>query len=919
MAPPGTGVNAPYKRPIGRTTDAHNLQSPQFYKPIPSSPGVPISVPAPYGSGPDDRYNPAQPGFSTVSSSSFHGAASQSGPSVRRDAHGGPASGFAHRGGEGFYGAPAQNSQNATLAMLSDFGYNYEAPAGPSAMRYDGGGGGNGQFGLHENKQAALAQQRRKAPIVTRDSPDKRERELAAKRKNDQEREEQDFEAQERNHKLSKQLDRNRAEALKKARQASGSAASSLSSGSTRAPPKSGLDDLFKQQKASASAPDKGKKKKDRSESPSKKKGKKKDAERDKDRRARDKGKGKQAAFESEIEDSDDEPSRKSSGITSTTTRLGNMRGNFADSPPPSSLPASQPALRRSPRKSKPAREKSPSALEAIPTLEEMMEQEAGDSDGRTPSPRKRKGRAGGRAEPMDIDEEERMERLRELDSPDELLEEYEDRPDSGTLCPFCDQPFPDHPSRELLALKASLLRHPHARRPTLKNKFAVRFPEGEHVVRTGAFCKMHFNERTVVPEGRDRGYPQRIAWDELPKRIDRQLGKHLTGVILGTTPTPFLAKARAAWDAGEWKSVLSDYGPRGFELIKSTLTALYIDAAPLITPLRTAPLSTDFYLRRVLVPECAVELIRLDLSSRDGEPCARARAEKTREESRAYGRAVFPAEADVEEQREAAAEREAEERRRAGGGEEKGAHGRGKKRAGTLPSSDEDRDDDDDPAASSELEAVSPAKPKPKPAAFRLPKAVRAPANGASTGAGGGAGRVPKALAAATTSSGSTSSRAGVPAANGATKKPRPATEITLPSSSSESSDDAEIVVRSSSPPPPPKKKKKRRSSPAARVQAGTLDALFAAQNGGASSSEEEEEEVEVVERQPTAEERLRAKLAEDDGALEEVGDTGFAARNRAKKARAEREKKERRKRERAKKRVKRRASASSSSSGED
>lgn len=69
-----------------------------------------------------------------------------------------------------------------------------------------------------------------------------------------------------------------------------------------------------------------------------------------------------------------------------------------------------------------------------------------------------------------------------------------------------------------------------------------------------------------------------------------------------------------------------------------STLRRLFLEDMPLLTIVRCAPLDVPAYLRRVLVPECAVELIRRDL----GEFATREEAEKVCDESRDYGKAVF-------------------------------------------------------------------------------------------------------------------------------------------------------------------------------------------------------------------------------------------------------------------------------------
>lgn len=68
----------------------------------------------------------------------------------------------------------------------------------------------------------------------------------------------------------------------------------------------------------------------------------------------------------------------------------------------------------------------------------------------------------------------------------------------------------------------------------------------------------------------------------------------------------------------------------------------------PLLTPHRVEPLDVDFYVRRVLLPECAIELIRDDLGG--SATVSRDRAEQTVQNSRGYGKAMFPDVGDGEE-----------------------------------------------------------------------------------------------------------------------------------------------------------------------------------------------------------------------------------------------------------------------------
>lgn len=76
-----------------------------------------------------------------------------------------------------------------------------------------------------------------------------------------------------------------------------------------------------------------------------------------------------------------------------------------------------------------------------------------------------------------------------------------------------------------------------------------------------------------------------------------------------------------------------------------ATLRKLFITNAPLLDPFRCAPLSVESYLRKVLVPELALELIREDL----GPDTTREAAKTVLQESRPYGNAMFGGEDDAE------------------------------------------------------------------------------------------------------------------------------------------------------------------------------------------------------------------------------------------------------------------------------
>ncbi|GAA5895753.1 uncharacterized protein JCM6883_001611 [Sporobolomyces salmoneus] len=253
-------------------------------------------------------------------------------------------------------------------------------------------------------------------------------------------------------------------------------------------------------------------------------------------------------------------------------------------------------------------------------------------------------------------------------ETPGLLLLQHEEL-DASMLCPFCDQPLPAEPSDRLVSLKRYLLERPH-----LESRHSVRNPKAKYlpIVEIASFCQLHKVERTVIPEGRKNGYPMKIDWKALPERIETEIAPHLSQIILGETPSRFLDRAKQDWErnngykrtnvTAEWDSFHLEepgyYGPRGFECIHSTLRQLFTADNPLLTESHIAPFSSDFYLRRILVPETALELIRLDLDlERDEEGLERAG--QVLEQSRAFGKAAHAIVEDVEKERKKAIEDE--------------------------------------------------------------------------------------------------------------------------------------------------------------------------------------------------------------------------------------------------------------------
>ncbi|KAK4699048.1 hypothetical protein P7C70_g7219, partial [Phenoliferia sp. Uapishka_3] len=239
----------------------------------------------------------------------------------------------------------------------------------------------------------------------------------------------------------------------------------------------------------------------------------------------------------------------------------------------------------------------------------------------------------------------ENAEKVRNGGTPDLLLDSEDEALDDQDLCPFCSNPLPDEPTKQLLDLRTYLLSRDHAvPNPTRKNPKAVRLP----VIETASFCRKHEEENVIIPEGRRNGWPETIDWDKLHGRIE-SFTEDLTNIIYNKTPSTFLDAAKAEWEqkgARKMANVMSEwgsfdveqpgyYGPRGFEQMIKSLNECFIEI-PLLNARRAAPLPVDAYLRRVLIPELTIRLIAQDMGQ------SREVAKETAVESRAYGKAMF-------------------------------------------------------------------------------------------------------------------------------------------------------------------------------------------------------------------------------------------------------------------------------------
>ncbi|KAG8999784.1 hypothetical protein FRB90_011962, partial [Tulasnella sp. 427] len=198
-------------------------------------------------------------------------------------------------------------------------------------------------------------------------------------------------------------------------------------------------------------------------------------------------------------------------------------------------------------------------------------------------------------------------------------------------LCPFCDEVLPTFMSTRLRNLIESLVNQTKlAPRPT------------------------HREEMQTIPRGLKMGWPRKIDFKDLPRRMKRSATRKALEAILSVPARDRDSKfwiaaredirkrgARVATSVqGQMETFhLTQpgyYGEQGFIVISETLQNMFsqekLEAADIM------PMNSQDFLQRVLVPETAILLIMED---RDEDYAA---ALKTMEDSRAFGTALFPA-----------------------------------------------------------------------------------------------------------------------------------------------------------------------------------------------------------------------------------------------------------------------------------
>lgn len=236
-------------------------------------------------------------------------------------------------------------------------------------------------------------------------------------------------------------------------------------------------------------------------------------------------------------------------------------------------------------------------------------------------------------------------------------------------VCPFCSEIL--FPMRTAIAeaLKALELKDKLHEQRQLKemekenstSSFSFRMIAKRTITITekDQFCSLHHRELVTIPDGYDKGFPSKINFEEIPKRIQR-FDKELRDIISNRIKSDYRKIAEDAYkEQGVTKarstmsvmlrfesSLPGYYGPKGSSVILDVLSTMYLKSGYLSKNLISPQLPIEF-IQQVLVPEAGFRLIRQDLikSAATIPPDCTNKAKLIMIESCDYGSAMFPIE----------------------------------------------------------------------------------------------------------------------------------------------------------------------------------------------------------------------------------------------------------------------------------
>ncbi|KAI7966158.1 hypothetical protein MJO29_001906 [Puccinia striiformis f. sp. tritici] len=198
-----------------------------------------------------------------------------------------------------------------------------------------------------------------------------------------------------------------------------------------------------------------------------------------------------------------------------------------------------------------------------------------------------------------------------------------------GLICCFCDDPLPDHPSARFINMTQYLQAVPEVQlRVGSNNPAALYLP----FPRIATHCQLHRAEADLIPLAISRGWPLTINFESLPSS-SAERSNHHSWNWHSKRGKPLAREGFRAFYTNTLRFTLSSLDR--FHHIMSTLRRLF---DPLAAPLRL-PLSNEYLLRKVLVPEVAKCLIAQDVGLEVTNP----QVQHHLEESRQFGFIFFP------------------------------------------------------------------------------------------------------------------------------------------------------------------------------------------------------------------------------------------------------------------------------------
>ncbi|KAI6139799.1 RTC4-like domain-containing protein [Pisolithus tinctorius] len=237
---------------------------------------------------------------------------------------------------------------------------------------------------------------------------------------------------------------------------------------------------------------------------------------------------------------------------------------------------------------------------------------------------------------------------------------------DPSTLCPYCDEPLPPHPTPSFQSLLSEAHKKSRAD-PRPRNPRGLTAPLAIYI----SVCQRHRFERHQLPIALERGWPQVINFKNLPMRVNR-MKPYLEAIIMDSYDRDTDHDVANEIDENDdargprsrsafWKEVKREvkkqgsrttvgvkgqfasfekiqpgyYGEQGSVIIHQTLFNLFPPSS--FDSSLVEPLTPTEFIQRVLVPETAAHLIAQDLG------VDMDYAIMTLHESARYGVAMFP------------------------------------------------------------------------------------------------------------------------------------------------------------------------------------------------------------------------------------------------------------------------------------